>query len=337
MGQSGTTAAGKLRLSIAISDYDHVRDLTGGRVRPEGIELIPLNLSVEEIFYRFVSHVEWDVSELSMAKYVSLISQDRRDITAIPVFPSRVFRHSAFFVRPGGEVKTLEDLRGGVVGIPEWSVTATVYGRALLVHQVGIPLTEIEWVQAGLNQPGRKENAELRLPEGVRYRQEPGRTLQEMLLEGELDAILAPHPPAAFEADDGRIRRLVEDPRAAEQAYFEETGIFPIMHVIAIRRAVLEAHPWVAMNLLTAFEEAKRRSLTRIGDSTASRIPLPWSHDLLAQSRALFGEDPWPYGIEANRHTLEAFLQYSHEQGVCHRPVTVDELFPEQVGQKFRL
>ena len=234
-------------------------------------------------------------------------------------------------------MKTLEDLRGRVVGIPEWSVTATVYGRALLANQVGIPLTEIQWVQAGLNQPGRKENAELRLPEGVRYRQEPSRTLQEMLFEGDIDAILAPHPPAAFVAGDSRICRLVRDVRAVEEAYFQETGIFPIMHVIAIRRAVLEAHPWVAMNLLTAFEEAKHRSLARIGDSTASRIPLAWSHDLAVRSRSLFGEDPWPYGIEANRHTLEAFLQYSHEQGVCHRPVTVDELFPHQVREKFRL
>lgn len=337
MSQRERAEQGPLRLSIAISDYDHVRDLVEGRVNAEGIELIPLRLSVEEIFYRFVTYREWDISELSMAKYVSLISQDAEDLTAIPVFPSRVFRISGFYVRPDSPLQAPKELRGLRVGIPEWSVTATVYGRAYLVHQEGIPLTEIEWIQGGVNQAGRAENAELRLPEGVRYRQEKERTLEEMLIAGDLDAILAPRPPAGFLAGQRTVRRLVEQPRAAEEAYYRETGIFPIMHTIALRGSVVERHPWVPLNLIAAFEKAKQNCYLRIGDATASRLPLPWAHEPLQNARELMGDDPWPYGIEPNRKNLQAFLDYCLEQGVCHRPVTVEELFPKQVSAVFRV
>jgi 4,5-dihydroxyphthalate decarboxylase len=320
-----------LPLVLAISEYDHVRDLISGRVVPEGMRLICLNLPIEEIFHRFIINREWDVSEMSMAKYVSLISQNDTSLSAIPVFPSRVFRHSSLYVRRDGPVRAPADLVGRRVGVPEWAQTAAVYSRGFLTRQYDIDLASIEWVQAGVDQPGRNEKVRLRLPEGITLAPVMDATLSDMLRDGRLDAVLSARPPRCFQEKHPSIRRLFENFLEVEAAYYDETGIFPIMHVIAIRREVLERHPWAAMNLFKAFDEAKNRSLERALDATASRFPIPWSfvHAQRAQSR--FGRDYWPYGIDDNRPTLDAFLQYAYEQGVCHRRLAVEELFPKQM------
>jgi 4,5-dihydroxyphthalate decarboxylase len=332
----GFDAAGRLRLTIAVNDYEQIRDVTSGRVPVEGVALTSLHLEIEEIFYRFVKYREWDISELSFAKYVALTAQGA-DVTAIPVFPSRMFRHSAFYVRRDGPVKAPADLAGKRMGIPEWAQTAGVYCRGLLAHDFGVDLASIEWVQAGVNEAGRVEKVALNFPAGIRIRAEPERSLTEMLLDGSIDAIMSARPPVAFTAGDPRIVRLIPDSRAAEAAYFRKTGIYPIMHVLALRREIVDAHPWVAMNLFKSFEIAKNRSLDRARDVTASRFPLPWSQDHLAEVEALFGKDCFPYGIEANRPTLAAFLRYAHEQGVTDRLLQPEELFPKQVQSAFRV
>ena len=326
-----------LPLTLAISEYDHVRDLVSGRVKPEGIALTALSLPIEEIFYRFTLHREWDVSEMAMGKYVSLRSQGDTSLTALPVFPSRVFRHSSIYVRSDAALRSPEDLRGRRVGVPEWAQTAAIYSRGFLQHQYGIPLAEIRWVQAGVNEPGRTEKVALKLPPGVAVGRPDGKSLDGMLLAGEIDAMLTAHAPASFEAGDPRVRRLIPDFRPVEEAYWRQTGIFPIMHCIAVKTSVLEAHPWVAMNLLTAFEEAKRRSIVRTFEATASRFPIPWHFEHAREHAALFGGEYWPYGIERNRTTLEAFLRYGHEQGVCHRLLTPEELFPKEVRTAFKV
>lgn len=326
-----------IHLTLAIGDYDHVRDLGDGVVRAEGIDITHLKLSVEEIFYRFTRFREWDVSEMALGKYAALISQNDESLSAIPVFPSRAFRLSSIYVRRDGAVKAAQDLAGKRVGIPEWAQTAAVYTRGWLAHEVGIPLSDIEWVQAGVNQPGRVEKVELKLPAGVRYRNVPDRSLSQMLLAGEIDAVMSARPPAPFTENHPNVTRLFADFRAAEEAYGRKTGIFPIMHVVALRRALLAEHPWAAMNLYQAFDEAKNRSLARVLDATASHVPIPWGFAYAAGARALFGEDFWPYGIEPNRPTLEAFLQFAYEQGVCHRHVTPEELFPAEVQSRYRI
>jgi 4,5-dihydroxyphthalate decarboxylase len=326
-----------LPLTLAISEYDHVRDLASGRVKPEGIELRALTLSIEEIFYRFTLHREWDVSEMAMGKYVSLRSQGDTSLTAIPVFPSRMFRHSSIYVRSDGPVRTPADLRGRRVGIPEWAQTAGIYSRGLLTHQYGVALADIAWVQAGVNEPGRTEKVALKLPAGVSVERPADKSLNDMLLAGELDAVLTAHAPAAFETCDLRIRRLFPDFMPVELAYWRETGIFPIMHCIAIQTRVLEAHPWIPANLLTAFEAAKRRSVARAFEATASRFPIPWASERATAVAPLFGADYWPYGIEPNRVTLDAFLQYAHEQGICHRRLRPEELFPPEVASAYKV
>jgi len=327
----------KLPLTIAVSDYDHVRDFANGVVTAEGIEANFLTLTVEEIFQRFIQLREWHVSETSFGKYVALRSQGDDSLTAIPVFPSRMFRLSSLYVRADGSVARVEDLAGRKVGVPEWAQTAAIYTRGYLVHQVGIPLADIEWVQAGVSQAGRAEQVRLNLPDGVRLTPVAGRSLQDLLLAGEIDAIMTAHPPSRFEEGDGAIVQLVPDYQPAEEAYFKETGIFPIMHVITARRDVADAHPWALMNLFIAFQEAKRRSVARAFELTASRFPIPWSAYHAARSADMFDGEYWPYGIDPNRRTLDAFLQYAHEQGVCHRRLGIEDLFPENVRSRVRV
>jgi len=327
----------RLHLVLAISQYDHVRDLCSGAVPVEGADLTHLNLSIEEVFFRFVKFREWDVSEMSFGKYVSLLSQDDRSMVAIPVFPSRVFRHSAIYVRRASELTDPTQLTGKRVGVPEWAQTAGIYARGYLMHQYGLRLSAIDWWQAGVNQPGRAEKVEVWLPQGVRLHQAPEKTLSGMLMSGELDAVITAHPPEPFEQGDPEIVRLFGDAQAVEEAYWRTTGIFPIMHTVVIKRDIYERHRWVAMNLYTAFDEARRRSLQRIFDLTASRFPVPWLPDYAGRWRQRFGPDYWPYGLEANRTTLDAFCQYAFEQGVCHRRVAVEELFPPEVLSDVRV
>ncbi len=331
------TAGGRLSLTLAISRYDHVRDLTAGEIAIDGVVLTALDLPVEEIFHRFLKYREWEISELSLAKYAALVSQGDPPFTAIPVFPSRIFRHSSIYVRAGGPIKTPGDLKGRRIGIPEWAQTAAVYSRGLLVEDYGLNLGDVEWIQAGVNEPGRREKVALQLPPGVRVTPRPDTSLDAMLLDGEVDAVLSAHAPASAEAGDPRVARLFTDYRAVEEDYWRRTRVFPIMHVIAIRREVVERFPWVPMSLMKAFEEAKRRSLQRVVEFTASRYPLPWLADVAARRRDLFGGDPFAYGIEANRTTLDTFLRWASEQGICRRRLAPEDLFAPGTEQRFRI
>jgi len=325
----------KIHLTVAISDYDHVRDFTHGDVQAEGIDITYLNLVHEEIFYRFINFREWDVSEISFAKYVSLISQGDDSIMAIPVFPSRIFRLSSIYVRDGGPIRRPEDLAGCRIGLPEWAQTAAVYTRGYLMHQAGVGLQEIDWYQAGVDEGGRTEKVALKLPPGVRLTPVPDLSLTQLLLAGEVDAVITARPPGHFLAGKPGIVRLLPDYRDAEETFFRNTGIFPIMHTIAVKTRVLKSHPWAAMNLLKAFETAKERSIERALDVAAPRFPIPWCYHYAAQAKEIFGENYWPYGVEANRNTLEAFLGYAYEQGVCHRRLQPEDLFPPEVQSRF--
>jgi 4,5-dihydroxyphthalate decarboxylase len=327
----------KLALTAALADYDHVRDLALGRVQPDGIELTCLTLPIEEIFFRFIVYREWEVSEISLAKYVALAAQGDESYWAIPVFPSRVFRHNSIFIRSDSGISSIAGLAGRRVGIPEWAQTAAVYSRGLLQYQYGVDLKSIDWVQAGVNQPGRIEKVDIELPKGIRLTRRVDKSLNEMLLAGELDAALAARAPDAFLSGDSRIRRLFPNYREVEEDYYRDTGIFPIMHAVAVRRDVVQNHPWVPRNLFKAFEEAKRRSIARTLESTASLFPIPWAYDYAERGMKLFGKDYFPYGIQENRATLAAFLGYAFEQGVCKRLLDVEELFPPQLHSSYRV
>jgi 4,5-dihydroxyphthalate decarboxylase len=311
----------KLPLSLAISPYDHVRGL-----RPQGIALTLLELPIEEIFYRFTRFREWDASEMSFAKAVSILSRPSPDIVALPVFVSRVFRHSAIYTKKLASPKALEGRR---VGIPEWAQTAGIYVRGLLQHEYGVDLARIDWVQAGVREPGRVEKVELKLPAGVKITAAPDKTLAGMLASGEIDAAISARDPGG--------QRMFPDYVPLELDYFRKTGIFPIMHVVVLRRELYERDRWVAMNLFDAFDQARRASQARLTEIGLSHIPMPWLAEHARRWREVAGEDFWPYGIEGNRPTLEAFLQYAHEQGVTARRLAVEELFAPETLERAKI
>jgi len=324
----------RLDLVMATSDSDHVRDIVSGAVTAQGINLNCLLFDVEEIFFRFTRHREWHISEMSMGKLAALRALDD-DVIGIPVFLSRMFRHSALYIRADGPVDDPAALRGGRIGFPEWTVTATIYGRDLLAKEYGVGLTDVEWVQGGTNEPGRIETLTTPVPEGVRIVPEADRSLADLLLAGEIDAILAPHAPAAF--DDGRLIRLISDTQAAEREYHARTGVFPIMHAVALRGDVHREHPWIAANLVSAFTAAKERAVARALDVNASKVPIAWANSTAQATFDEFGGDPWPYGVEANRVTLEAFLAMCHEQRITERLLQPEELFAPETRQTFRI
>ncbi len=318
-----------ISLTLACSAYDHVRDLLSGEVRPEGIDLLPLELEIEEIFYRFTKFREWHVSEMSFGKVVSLLSEERPDIVALPVFVSRVFRHSGLYVPEGSPIRTPKDLEGKRVGIPEWAQTAGIFMRGMLVDEYGVDLARIRWVQAGVRQPGRAEKVELKLPSGVSIERRAERTLVDLLAKGEIDAVMS--------AREVPAPRLFPDYRPAEAAYWKKTRIFPIMHVVVLRRDAYEANRWIAMNLYKAFDEAKRRSLARVQEVGLSHLPLPWVPDHARHWREMAGEDFWPYGVEPNRPTLEAFFRYAYEQGVAKKRLRMEDVFAPETRERFRI
>ena len=326
-----------LPLSIAVGDYDHMRDLTTGRVVPDGIEVRPINVPTEEMFFRFIKFQEFDVSEVSFAKALAMVSQPNPWLVLIPVFPSRAFRHSSIYVRQDGDIKTPMDLAGKKIGIPEWAQTASIYSRGMLAHEYGVDLTSIEWFQAGVNDAGRREKVKLNLPAGIRYTACPDKSISQMLLSGEIDAALSARAPDAFIHHPEVVKRLFTNYREVEQEYWQRTQIFPIMHVIAIKRTVYEANPWIARSLMNAFELAKDRSLERAADITASYYPIPWAADYAHASQAILGKDFWPYGFNENASTLEAFTQYAFEHGITSRKMAIDEIFVPEVREKVKV
>ena len=328
VGANGTAS---VHLTLAVCDYEHVREITQGLVRADGITLTPLIFpSIEEITFRFTRSLEWDVSELSFGKYISLTSQGIAPMVAIPVFPSRVHRHSAIYVRADRGIKTAKGLEGRAVGIPEWAQTAGIYVRGILAEEYGVDLAKIRWLQAGVNEPGRTEKVELKLPGAIQYQSRPDTSLSAMLASGEVDAVISARAPDPF-TPGGAVVRLFPNYRAEEERFFNKTRIFPIMHLITIRRTVFEQYPWIATNLFKMFDEAKRRCFNRMRDFTCARIPLPWAAAITEEIAEAFGPDPYPYSIAESRPTLEAFCRYAHDQGVTHRRMAVEDLFPREV------
>lgn len=334
-----TAAGGQSRLVLtgALNPCDQVSDLMAGFVQAEGMHLNLLPLPVEEIFFRFTRHQPWAVSEMSFAKYLALTATGNAPMVALPVFTSRMFRHSAIYVRKDRQIRSPKDLEGLTVGIPEWAQTAGVYVRGMLKEHFGVDLTSIRWIQAGVNQPGREEKVALHLPNGIRYQSRPEDCLNGLIQSGDLDAVITARPINSFLANDPDVVRLFPDAQNDELEYHKTTGIFPIMHLVVLRRTDFEANPWIAMSLYKAFEESKRRSLERLLDITAAAVPMPWASTYAKSLQDSFGPDLWPYGIERNIKTLEAFCRFAYEQGITEYQVRVDDLFPPEVTKTFRV
>ena len=325
----------KLRLSLACWDYDRTRALADGRVQPDGIELVYQALPVEETFFRMMRHREFDVAEMSLSSY--LVSTFRDDpFVAIPVFPSRSFRHAGVFVNERSGIREPRDLIGKRVGVPEYQLTAIVWIRGLLADEYGVPVTGVTYVTGGEETPGRIEKVALDLPKEIRVEQlDPSRTLSAALDAGEIDALYAPRKPSVY--GNGRVRRLWEDYVPVEREYFERTRIFPIMHVVVIRRDVYERDRWVATALFKAFKAAQEIAYRDLQVTAALKTMLPWAVAEEERTRALMGDDFWSYGFASNEHVLDTFARYSFEQGLSPRRRTPRELFAPETLEAFTI
>ncbi|MGA3295462.1 MAG: ABC transporter substrate-binding protein [Candidatus Acidiferrales bacterium] len=328
----------KLRLSMACSNYDRTRALFEGRVPVDGIELTCLNLPIEEIFFRMLRHHEFDVAEMSLSSYTLSLFAENPRLIAIPVFPSRFFRHSCIFIHRDSGIREPRDLIGKRVGTPEYQMTAGVWIRGILSDEYKVPVTSVTYFRGGEEEPGRPEKLRLSLPPEIRLESiPPKKTLSAMLEAGEIDALYTARMPSSFVRGSGKVRRLFENYEQVERDYFLKTKIFPIMHTVVIRRDVYEKSPWVAQSLYKAFAKAQQEAYRELYETGALNVMLPWLVQHVEDTRALMGTDFWPYGLEPNAHTLDTFLRYSFEQGLSKRPLKPTELFAPETLESFKV
>jgi 4,5-dihydroxyphthalate decarboxylase len=328
----------KLRLTLACWDYDRTRALIDGSVVPDGIDLIYLNQPVEETFFRMMRYREFDCSEMSLSSYVASLGAAEPPFVAIPVFPSRFFRHSCIFVSAKSGIRKPEQLKGRRIGVPEYQMTAPVWIRGILSDDYGVKVTDAEHYSGGEEEPGRVEKLKLDLPSTIRLRPIPvDKTLSRMLADGELDALVTARAPSTFTSRPDAVRRLFPDYVEKEKDYYRRTKIFPIMHTIVIRRDVYAKNPWVAQSLYKAFTDAKAKAYALYNQTAALPAMVPWLIAALEEARREMSEDWWPYGLEPNRAVLETFLRYHHEQGLSRRRLTPDELFARETLESFKV
>jgi ABC-type nitrate/sulfonate/bicarbonate transport system substrate-binding protein len=330
---------GKLRLTFACGDYDRTRAVEDGTVQVDGVDLTYLRLPVEETFFRMLRHREFDVAEMSLSTYTATLNAlddgEEPPFVALPVYTSRMFRHGGIFVSTASGIVKPADLRGKVVGTPEYQLTACVWIRGILADEHDVPLDSVRYVTGGQEAPGRIEKGAVDVPYDVTSIR-AGATLAELLGSGEIDALYSPRTPSTFVRDDGRVARLFPDTVAAEKDYYAATGIFPIMHVVVLRREVYERHRWLAQSLTKALLDAKAQAWARIYDASALRFMEPWLNQHLEDARALLGDDFWSYGLgERDRHVLATFLRYHHEQGLSRTLRTPEQLFAPEALESF--
>ena len=317
----------KLSLSVAVGDYDRVRPLVDGSVAIDGVAPIFMLLEPEEIFFRAFRHADFDICELSLSSFAVKSANGDCPYVGVPVFPSRAFRHTSIYVRTD-RIRAPEDLKGKRVGVPEYQLTANVWARAILEQEHGIAPEDITWVRGGYEQPGRVEKIGLKLPAALRLEDAPaGATISGMLAEGSIDAVIGPRAPSCFEHGHPHVGWLYADPAAAAAAWYRKTRIFPIMHLVGIRRTLAERHPFLPAAVAKAFAAAKALAMAKLTDSSATKVTLPFVEEQLRAARAMMGEDFWSYGLAANRHVLDAFLAAHHAQGLSVRRLQADELF----------
>ena len=328
----------RLRLSFACWDYDRMRALADGRVRPDGIDLVYLNQPVEETFFRMLRYREFDACEMSLSSYVASLGRDDPAFIAIPAFPSRFFRHSCIFVSAKSGIRKPQDLKGKRIGVPEYQMTAPVWIRGILSDEYGVKVTEVEHFSGGEEEPGRDEKLKLDLPTSIRLQAIPSdKTLSRMLAEGEIDALVTARAPSTFYSEPDKVQRLFPDYVEMEKDYYRRTRIFPIMHTVVIRRDVYEKNPWVAQSLYKACVASKARAYELYNQTAAMPAMLPWSVAHVEEARREMGEDWWPYGLAANRQVLDTFLRYHHEQGLSKRRFAPDELFARETLESYKV
>jgi 4,5-dihydroxyphthalate decarboxylase len=326
----------KLNLSVAIGDYDRNRPLIDGAVRIDGVDPVFMTLYPEEIFFRALRTHDFDICELSLSSFTVKTAAGDNPYVGIPCFVSRAFRHTSIYVRTD-RIREPKDLKGRKVGVPEYQLTANVWARAILQDDYGIAPADIRWVRGAIEHAGRIEKISIKLPPGVALEDAPaGRTISDLIDKGEIDGFIAPRPPYLARPNPD-VGWLFADPIAAAKDYFKRTGIFPIMHLVGIRRTLVDEHPWLPAAVMKAFEQSKAAALAHLSDTSATKVTLPFIEEQLVATRELMGEDFWPYGLESNRKTLDTFLRHHHAQGLSNRLVKPEELFHPSTHETFKI
>lgn len=326
----------KLNLSLAVGPYDRTRALIDGSVQIDGVNPIGMTLSPEEIFFRALRHAEFDICELSLSSFTVKTATGGGDYVGVPAFVSRAFRHTSIYVRTD-RIKRPEDLKGKRVGVPEYQLTANVWARAILEDDYGVKPSDIHWIRGGIEDADRPEKISIKLPPDVKLENgPPGKSISALLAEGAIDAFIAPRPPS-LPKNTPNVGWLFPDPVAAAKDYYKRTGVFPIMHLVGVRRTLAEAHPWLPGAVFKAFEQSKQAALDLLSDTSATKVTLPFVEERLSEARALMGADFWSYGVEANRKTLETFLRHHHSQGLSPRALKPEELFHPGTLEAFKL
>jgi 4,5-dihydroxyphthalate decarboxylase len=327
----------KLKLSVAVGDYDRTRALIDGTVAIDGVDPVFMTLVPEEIFFRAIRAAEFDICELSLSSYTMTLAQGDSPYVAVPAFLSRSFRHNSIYVRTD-RVNKPADLKGRKIGVPEYQVTANVWVRAFLADDYGVKPADIHWIRGGIEEPGRPEKLALDPPAGLRLDEAPaGATISALLEAGEIDGFIAPRPPTLMERRPPHVGWLFADPIAGAKDYFKRTGFFPIMHVVGVRRELAERHRWLPGAALKAFAQAKQLAVQRLADTAASSVTLPFIEETLKDARSFMGEDFWSYGVAPNRKLIDYFLGQHHAQGLSSRRVSVDELFHPATYETFKV
>jgi 4,5-dihydroxyphthalate decarboxylase len=328
----------KLRLTFACWNYDRTRALLEGHVRPEGIDLNYLNLPVEETFFRMLRYKEFDIAEMSLSSYVMSLFKPEPPFVAIPVFPSRSFRHSCIYVNAASGIKEPRDLIGKKVGNPEYQLTAPVWIRGIMSDEYKVPVNSVTYYAGGQEEPGRPEKLTLDVPEDIHIeRIRPDETLSSMLANGEIDALYTPRMPSSFHRSSGKVKRLFQNFADVERDYFRRTRVFPIMHTVVIRRELYEQNRWMAQSLFKAFHAAQQQSYEDLKETAALKVMLPWLPAHIEETQREMGDDFWPYGLRQNQHTLATFIRYSHEQGLSKRLLEPEQLFVPETQESFKI
>lgn len=329
---------GKLKFTFACTAYDRMFALIDGTVVPEGMDFNFIALEPEEIFWRQIKYQEWDASEMSLSSYIMARSRGDDSFIAIPAFPSRCFRHSSIYINTQKGISKPEDLKGKIVGVPEYQITAALWIRGLLQHDYGVHPWDILWRSGGEETPGREEKIWLQLPSEFDYRPIPkDSTLSQMLETGEIDALVSARPPSCFSNKSPNVSRLFVEYPDIEREYYLKTQIFPIMHTVVIKRSIYEKYPWVAQALYKALLTSKNIMLKKLQVWVALYASLPWLVSEVERAKEIIGEDWWPYGINKNRLTLEKACQYSFEQGLSAKMSTIEDLFAPETFEEFKI
>ena len=318
-------------------NYDRTRGLMDGHIQPDGIDLNYLNMEVEETFFRMLRNREFDVAEMSLSSYSVSLFRDSPFI-AIPIFPSRFFRHSCIYVNANSGIKEPKDLIGKKIGNPEYQMTAPVWIRGVLSDEYGVPVDSVTYYTGGEEEPNRDEKLKLDLPSNIKVQSiGPTQTLAQMLATGEIDALYTARMPSTFRTQPDKVKRLFENFVPVEQEYFTRTGIFPIMHTVVIRRDIYEKNRWVAQSLYKAFAEAQQETYKDLYETAALKTMLPFLTAHVEETRRVMGDDFWPYGFQKNEKTLETFLRYHFEQGLSKKLLTPKELFAPETLESFKI